>query len=266
MTTETQLVRVESRLDVGALLEHAITAKASPENMSQLYALAREMKADSAREAFNLAMQKFQETCPPIVKDRTADTGKYKYRFATLEQIAGVIRKPLADFGLSYSFDCELLSNQITSTCRIRHIDGHSETSKFTAPIDGNAAMNAMQKTASATSYANRYALRNALGLTIAEEDDDGRAVTPTQAPEPRQGGPVAVERAKRVSADDLKRLHAYWKETMEGYSRDMSDKAFLAFIVENGGPAEKPHEAGRWTVETLTAVRSAIDDLRGGK
>lgn len=264
MTTETQLVRVESRLDVGALLQHAITEKASPENMSQLYALAREMKADSAREAFNLAMQKFQETCPPIVKDRTADTGKYKYRYATLEEIAGVIRKPLADVGLSYSFDCELLSNQITSTCRIRHIDGHSETSKFTAPIDGNAAMNAMQKTASATSYANRYALRNALGLTIAEEDDDGRAVTPTQAPEPRQGGPVAVERAKRVEKQELLDLHTYWKETMDAYGRDQGGEAFRAFIVEHGGPSEKPTEASRWTREQLISVGRAVDDLRG--
>lgn len=264
MSESTELARATP--DVGALLQTAVTNNLGPEAMRELFELHRDIEANNARKAFFDAIQRFQERCPPIVKDRTAGAGSYSYRYATLEEIASVIRPHLAECGLSYSFDCTMGDGSITTTCRVRHVAGHSETSTFTAPIDGTAKMNAMQKTASATSYANRYALRNALGLTIAEEDDDGHAASPVEPPSQRQGGPTAQPRAERVSKDDLADLHGYWKETMTGLGADTSPEAFRQFIVDNGGPALEPNKTNSWSKDQVTSVGKAVDRLRGEK
>jgi len=125
---------------------------------------------------------------------------------------------------------------------------------------DANNAIKMAEKTAQVD------AVINGLGLSdlFTQDTEEIQKGPPTQAPEPRQGGPVAVERAKRVSGDDLMKLLHYWKETMDAYGRDQSDKAFREFIVANGGPTENPNQASRWSIEQLAAVRAAVDGLRG--
>jgi hypothetical protein len=78
-------------------------------------------------------------------------------------------------------------------TCKINHINGHSQDAKFTAPIDPAAKVNDMQKTASALSYARRYALQLALGITTTDEDDDGQA-----------GGLQVITEDQAIVLDDL--------------------------------------------------------------
>ena len=58
-------------------------------------------------------------------------------------------------------------------TCKITHSLGHSETSTFEIPIDNGDYMTAPQKYASAQTFAKRYTLCNALGISTSEEDTD---------------------------------------------------------------------------------------------
>ena len=82
----------------------------------------------------------------------------------------------MTKYQLSYSFESEITDGMVEVTCKISHINGHTESARFTAPVDPSAKVNDMQKTASALSYARRYALQLALGITTTDEDDDGQA------------------------------------------------------------------------------------------
>ena len=57
------------------------------------------------------------------------------------------------------------------------HILGHSESSDFEVPIDTEGYMTAPQKYASALTFAKRYSLCNALGISTGDEDTDATDV-----------------------------------------------------------------------------------------
>lgn len=262
MSDSTELAR--STPDVATLIQFAIEKQCSSETMQGLYDLAKRAKEDAAEEAFNVAFTRFQNICPPIIKDKRAPNN----RFASLENIKRVIQPFLAECNLSYSFTATFVDNCVKAVCTVRHISGHAKQSEFVAPISdviksktGNVVTNGMQMTAMSHTYAKRYALVDALGLTIADEDTDGN-----HPPQVREDAPVVQVRKERVSPEDLKELHAYWRETMDALSGDQSAESFRAFIVENGGPDKEPNKAGAWTPEQLTSVGRAVDRLRGEK
>lgn len=259
MNDSTELSR--STPDVATLIQFAIEKQCDAPTMQGLYDLAKRAKEDAAEEAFNVAFTRFQNSCPPIIKDKKAPNN----RFASLENIKRVIQPFLAECNLSYSFTATFTDGCVKAVCTVRHIAGHAKQSEFVAPISdviksktGNVVTNGMQMTAMSHTYAKRYALVDALALTIADEDTDGNP------PAAREGGPVAQPRNDRVSKEDLSDLHGYWKETMDALGGDQSTDAFRKFIVDNGGPSESPNQAGRWTREQLTSVGRAVDSLRG--
>ena len=150
---------VEKGLDVAAL--------------EKLMDLQERWQAGQAKAAFDAAMAGFQANCPTMKKTRKAD----RYNYAPLDEILRTIRPILEQHGLSVTFDTEISSEGILSAvCKVAHIQGHSETSRFTCPVDRNMKVNDSQKQGSANSYAKRYALKNALNLVESDEDDDGFA------------------------------------------------------------------------------------------
>lgn len=216
------------------LLLRAVEQGATPEALEKLVALQERIMAKNAEMEFNRAIQEFQSECPPIDKDRTAEVRKdgkiqYTYKYATLEQIARTIQPLLKKHGLSYSFDssCVPIGNRevLVAKCTVHHVAGHSRSGTFQCPIDSTARMNVMQQSASALSYARRYALTLALGITTAEYDDDARSMDP----------PVSVE--------GLKQLKARWTEKFGG-----TVKEFEAW-VENltSIPSDKVKHPSSW-------------------
>lgn len=262
MSESTELARATP--DVGTLIQFAIERNSGPETMQGLYDLAKRMKEDAAEEAFNVAFTKFQQICPPIVKDKKAPNN----RFASLENIKKVIQPYLAECSLSYSFTAGFTDTSVKAVCTVRHIAGHSKQSEFVAPISdvirsktGNVVTNGMQMTAMSHTYAKRYALVDALGLTIADEDTDGY-----MPPQPREDAPIVQPRPDRVNGEDVKKLIDYWKETQDAYGRPQTIEEFTAFSAANGGPSKDCNKHGSWTPESITSVGRAIDKLQGVK
>lgn len=150
---------VEKGLDVAAL--------------EKLMDLQERWQAGQAKAAFDAAMAGFQAECPTMKKTRKAD----RYTYAPLDTVLRTIRPILERHGLSVTFDTEISAEGILSAvCKVSHIQGHSETSRFACPVDRNMKVNDSQKQGSANSYAKRYALKNALNLVESDEDDDGFA------------------------------------------------------------------------------------------
>src|SRR6266498_1043366 len=121
------------------------------------------------------ALIKFQQACPTIIKDKTAEVvskrtgGKYQYHYADLAGIMSAIRPVLSDCGLflSQTFATNGATFLVTT---LMHENGETIDSRITLPIDGLAP----QEVASAITYYRRYSITALLGL--AAEDDDGKA------------------------------------------------------------------------------------------
>ncbi len=174
------VAEVKQLSEVDSFITLALTKKAPIETLEKLFALQKDVKAEQAKSAFVEAHARFQSQCPVIEKTKIVmnkDGRSIRYKFAPLDSIVEQIKKPLADNGLAYTWTVENQSGTMTAHCKVTHSMGHSESSSFTIPIDMEGYMTAPQKYASAQTFAKRYALCNALGISTGEEDTDASDV-----------------------------------------------------------------------------------------
>jgi hypothetical protein len=182
--SDTSLVQ---RIDVNALVQHAIEGKASVETLERLFALSKEVRAEQARAAWHVAMAAFQAEAPEITKEKIAKVitrtgGTYSYKYAPLDRIIPLVRPILAKHGLSVTFETTTTHDLVSARCIVGHIEGHVQACDFSVPIDLESKMNPAQQVASASTYARRYAYLAALGLAP-EDDDDGAQAGPIVQP-----------------------------------------------------------------------------------
>jgi hypothetical protein len=190
-----------SAMNVEGLLIKAVESGASIDALERLMALRERLVAEQARTAFFSALAGFQAECPVIpktgeVKERGGQ--QVRYRFAPLDKIVSTIRPHLERHGLSYTFNAvfDLENHHLIAVCEVHHALGHTEASEFRVPISKDNFMNGAQHFGSASSYARRYALCNALGLLTGDEDDDGQvsAAKSQPAANKAQRQPVQAE------------------------------------------------------------------------
>jgi len=162
------------------LVRHAIDKDIPAESLEKLVGVMERVTDRNATMEFARALADFQSNCPPIQKNKTAKInttggGSYSYKYASLDSIDRTVKPELHARGLAYSWDTVADGSGIRVTCTLRHVNGHSVSSSFTAPVDSAAKMSGAQRAASAVTYASRYSLIQVLGLTTTDEDtDDG--------------------------------------------------------------------------------------------
>ncbi len=94
----------------------------------------------------------------------------FKSKYADLTSVLQVIKKPLADNGLSYVQFPISEQQRVGVVTRLMHISGEFLESGFTVNVDKNTA----QSAGSAISYCRRYSLQSIFGIPAV--DDDGEA------------------------------------------------------------------------------------------
>lgn len=165
---------------VGDFIAKAIETNAPVETMERLFALHEKVEANKAKSAYVEALALFQSECPVIKKNKKVmnkDGRTVRYEYASLDGIGVQIKKHLAANGLSYSWDVKKKDNNMEVVCTVTHKFGHSESSTIEIPISADGYMTEPQKYASAQTYAKRYTLINALGITTADDDSDASDV-----------------------------------------------------------------------------------------
>lgn len=202
--------RVEQQ-DISGLMALAVQGGMDPAGLEKLFALYERDQAIKAQRAFAEAMANLQAEAPVVSKNRTVQTGKYSYNYAEFDHIATVMRPLLHKHGLSYRFDSQIGDGMMAVKCIVTHSGGHSESTKFACPIGGLAGGNDAQQTASALSYARRYALLLAFGLSTGDVDDDGQGGVIT----PEQVGEI-VTLLKQTAVDKAKFLDWLGVEAVE--------------------------------------------------
>lgn len=155
------------------LIQLAIQSGADVDKLERLLDMQERWERRESEKAFNAAMAKFQSECPRIVKSKQA----HGYKYAPLGDIQAQIKDKARECGLSWRWETKDQSKeQVTVSCIITHIDGFSRSTDSIAFIDEpNKMQSRTQMIGVATTYAQRYSLIGALGLSTADDDMDGR-------------------------------------------------------------------------------------------
>ncbi len=173
------------------LLQMAIKQDLDIEKLERLMALNQQWEAQQAKKKFYEALSKFQSIIPPLKKNKTANIssqkGSFKYKYADLGGIAESIKKHLLECGLTYRWEFSEEKGKHKVTCYISHVDGHTAETSMEADNDDSGAKNRIQQAGSTHTYLQRYTLIGALGLSTAEDDNDGKNVPQKEVPHSTQ-------------------------------------------------------------------------------
>lgn len=154
---------------------------------------------------------------PEIKKSKKAvinsTRGNFSYKFADLGTIVAAIKAPLKECGLSFRWEFEDAGNKLKTTCYISHIDGHTEKTSMESGLDTSGAKNDIQQKGSTQTYLQRYTLIGALGLTTADEDNDGKGLK------------VTTQEQSKLSQEEILDL---WRQSVKGLSKIELNTLFL--------------------------------------
>jgi hypothetical protein len=185
VTSESQTIEIKKDVSMqDALIAIVQRNDIDPDRLEKFLDLQIKMENRQAEKAFTEALSGFQGECPIITKKKKVSFGTTNYAFAPLDEIIFIIKPLLSKYGLSYSFDIKSEDKLAVMITTIYHKEGFSKTSFYAFDALGEGSMNQSQKRKSATTYAKRAGLENALGIVTAGEDDDANRAIDTEASE----------------------------------------------------------------------------------
>lgn len=237
--TEPAKSQALAQLDPQSLISQAITSGTSVEAIEKLVDLALRMREVQAREAFNAAMAQFHQHCPPIYKTAVGQVGNAKTQYAPLDGIMATIRPELTKQGLTVSWRSPRSeSGKVIKVCRISHTLGHHEESgEVVIPVGTAGAATPAQQVGVAIAYAERYSLKDVLGLAPEKEEDTDGAAEPAG----KTGKPDAAQQTDAdvlISESQQRRLWATlrksgWGDSDQGVETAMHD-ILAGFQIEH--------------------------------
>jgi hypothetical protein len=172
------------------LISQAINKKVPVETMEKLLAMRREIRAERAKEEFDIALAKFQSECPAIKKTKIVyekDGVKVRYKYAPLDSIIEQVKGVLATNGFSYTTNTIQTDTMFGVVCKATHRAGHSQETTFSIPIGSESYMSEVQKYGARLTFAKRYAFCNAFGILTTDEDNDAVETSPATAQPAKQ-------------------------------------------------------------------------------
>lgn len=167
------------------LMAQAVEKGIPVEAMQTLQQMYHAEQDRTARLEFAAALARFQETCPPVPASaelehlaRVDRNGvKRVVRFATIQAIRDHMQPYLTANGFSVSLDAETDGDMLTGIATLRHVNGHSTSSRFKLPTAAKTpAMSPQQTYEAAYSFACRIALRSVTGVRVASDDPASEA------------------------------------------------------------------------------------------
>lgn len=176
----------ESPLMAAAALVQQADGKIDVDKLEALLKVQMQWEANEAKKAYVVAMAKFKENPPEILKDKSvsyavANKSPTNYKHASLHNVATKINAELSKHGLNASWVTSQDNGSVKVTCKITHTQGHSEETCLSAPPDLTGSKNAIQAIGSTVNYLERYTILALTGLAAADQDDDGRGAAPQE-------------------------------------------------------------------------------------
>ena len=153
------------------MLATALEKGADIDQLTKLMDLQERWEKSEAKKAFISAMSQFRAQCISVAKTRKGHNCNYAGLAETIEQASPA----LVEYGLSHRWESKQDGGNITVTCHLTHVMGHSESATMTSQSDTSGSKNSIQAIGSAMSYLQRYTFFAVTGLASREMDDDGK-------------------------------------------------------------------------------------------
>jgi len=188
------------------VLMAAVQKDASIETLERIAAMIERSQAAAAKREFLDALSRFQATMPVIKKRKKVSNkdGSLRFHYAPIEDILGLALEHLAANGLSVTTGNRIVENKLIGFATAYHTGGHSETRDFEVPITPSQFMSDQQSYSAASTFAERNAVRQVLGIVLAGEDNEGR-ITPNEARATRQSVPQPQQTPTAQKAQEVK-------------------------------------------------------------
>jgi hypothetical protein len=152
----------------------------NPEKMRELLAIRSQLKAEEAKDAFDLAFFNMSPELPKIRRNGMIVIEKggrevQRTPYARYEDLQRVTKPILHKHGFTINHKSEASGDgKVAVTAILRHKLGHEVTASVPLPPDPTGSKNATQAIGSALQYGRRYSTTIVLDLEVEGEDDDG--------------------------------------------------------------------------------------------
>lgn len=187
---------------IQAVIDRGLTTE-GVQVVKELVLMQREQRQFDAQMAFNSSFVALQDELGPVTATKAVPDkqNNVKYTYAPFEEIMAMVKPLLSKHGFAITFDSHVADGRIHSKCTLLHRDGHSKENTFAVRIGGGPpGSNESQADGSASTYAKRFALCNALNIVV-EQDDDARAIGST-SPISKEKAAELERRCKACGAD----------------------------------------------------------------
>lgn len=219
--------------DPDQMIRLAIEKGADLEKLEKLLSLKERYEQGEAKKEYHKAMAAFKANAPKIVKDKKVAYGNTRYRHASLFHVVEVISAELSKHGLSATWQTKQ-NGVVEVTCRITHVQGHSEETTLSANADTSGSKNSIQAIGSTITYLQRYTLLALTGLATSDQDDDGRGAQPVECIDKDQLSRL-TDYIDELGVDQEKFCSFYGIESLDKLPKDKLDAAIKALSAKRG-------------------------------
>ena len=172
-----------------AVLERGVTQE-NVAAIGELVKLYERMEDKKSEKEFSLAFNALQSEMPKIQARQAVpnNDGSIRYTFAPYEAIMEQVQPMLLKHGFTVTFSTRYEESRLVKICTLQHTSGHKQANEFAVRIGkGPPFSSETQGDGAAATYAKRFALCDALNITIEKDTDarnEGAAITSAQADE----------------------------------------------------------------------------------
>lgn len=179
-----------SPINIGSMMQVMIDKGITAENvmaMEQLVKLQERMMDRDAEKAFAAAFVAVQSEMPKVqaTKAVPGSGNTIRYHFAPFEEIMRQVAPILKRNGFTVSFSTDYQTGppeRLIKTCILQHVEGHIRRNAFAVRVGkGPPSSSEAQGDGAASTYAKRFALCDALNITVVGLDEDARAEGSTE-------------------------------------------------------------------------------------
>lgn len=208
------------------LLHLAITrGNAQPDELDRLIKMVQDADTLEARKAHTVAMTALAADLEGVDLEKNKTNDDFGNKYISIGKLVRTVGPLLAKHGLAASWEPDQSKGaDITVTCVLTHIAGHSTRSSLTVPRDIDGRKNELQAIKSSMTYARSITYETVCGLaaTDANLDDDGKA---SGQPGPQVELTPLLKNA-RLSADQgAEAWREFWQACSMTQRRELGDQ-----------------------------------------
>jgi len=161
-------------VQVFSMLQKAVEKGQDVQTLERLLDLRERIYKEKAKQEFYQALSALQAELPEIKPDKKVmnKDGTLRFAYASLDNIIKTIQPLLLKYGFSYHFKQSFNGDIVTVTCVVTHASGWQEETSFSCKIDTSMHMSPIQQIGASLTYAKRYSLIAAFGITTSEDEE----------------------------------------------------------------------------------------------